>query len=1556
MKKRSITYKTVKAIIIIMSIPIILLWLLMIMLYIPPVQRFAVDTICKEVKKSSGFDIEIGTLHLAFPLKLDITDIKLSRGDTIYADGSHVNLNISPAPLFSGEVEVNYLSLERIRLNTMDLIPGMSIDGEIGFFRTVARNVDLDKEFVHLRQLHLHSTTLNIELNDTTSSTDNEDEESQANWIVKLHKGNIENCRINVHMPFDTLRAETGIGKIRLNDGTIDLKQEFYSISSLKLNNCNLSYNHGAQTVEEAPMDHITLNNINLDTRNLSYTPDSSRIEIHDFTLIQPGGIRITDTRALLTADTARLNLQELSVKSKNGSRIECSTSLPWKALTPGNTDKLQAKLTLALDKRDLAALLTQEEYSSLSLLSDSMLIARVAANGNVSQIAIDNIEIEIPSIATINAQGHAQNITDTKKLEALLHIDSNTTNIKEIIQHYLPNDNGAEGQTTATADQNRFTLAGTAQYKAGEASADITMAGASGIMFAKAKYDTNNEKYRADINADGLNLSTILPNIPLYDIKFALMADGEGMEIFDSLTRYDISLVLDSIHYGDYKLNNIQIKARQENGLSNIEINSDDHNLQMKARARTNLSETCIANSTSLSIGKADLTGLGISMSDVIFSTNLNIEASTDMNESHALRLICNDTKIITEKKTYTPAAVNLDMSTSPSHSFIEAKNGDLKITGAMDCGYNHLFKSVDEIAQMYARTRYSETMSYYLHDYEKAMPEMSFEMELGKTNMLANILAMNGLSAESAHFTMKLDTIKGLNINSGIYGLTSKEIKLDTIRMFTRQEGNKIRYLAGVRSTSVDPNNHKQSFSASLYGNMCMDSLSANIMFRDRKEGTGLKLGAMAIMKPEGLDIALSPNAILFKKAFHFNSDNYIKIGKGMSIDADVTLTNSNNAGMHLFTTPDPTAKYNANLELFNVNLKELTAMTPFAPDIAGMLNMDLYFRQDSTSMLISSDLRADSLIYEDTYIGNEAIEFVYLPKSEENHYLDLIIRHEDEEVAHMSGNYINDEKEPGLHGDIVLSKFPLSISNAFIKESGMTLSGYINSEMSATGKLSSLNTDGFMQFDSVYIDAPLFGTKLNMADELVNIKDNKIIFDNFNIYTAGNNPFKINGNIDLSQLSNPGINLRMRANDYELINAPRRRGSMLYGKLSLNFMSFISGTLQNMKIYGNATLLNKTNITYVMLDSPIESDKELDGLVEFVNFKDTTYIAEQNEEIDLGNTNIDITLNIEDGARINADFDENRSSYITLSGGGNLHMTYTDEAGMGLTGTYSMNGGQLKYALPVIPLKTFNIAEGSKVTWNGDIMNPDIDIIAVERVTTSVTLDDNSIQPVAFDVGVKLSNTLSDIGLEFTLSAPENAMVQDQLNMLDESTLNKYAVTMLITGTYIGGSNAMTASGAISSFLDAKINELAGNAMKSVSLNVGINDAQNAETGGTYKNYSFSFSKRFWNDRLTIVIGGEVNSGDSPEGSDSFINNISLEWKISKESNRYIRLFYDKNYESLLEGEITEAGIGYVYKRKLNNLNELMIFRKKDKKSGVARPTKATRGVNKENGNKK
>ena len=304
-----------------------------------------------------------------------------------------------------------------------------------------------------------------------------------------------------------------------------------------------------------------------------------------------------------------------------------------------------------------------------------------------------------------------------------------------------------------------------------------------------------------------------------------------------------------------------------------------------------------------------------------------------------------------------------------------------------------------------------------------------------------------------------------------------------------------------------------------------------------------------------------------------------------------------------------------------------------------------------------------------------------------------------------------------------------------------------------------------------------------------------------------------------------------------------------------------------------------------------------------------------------------------------------DEARNNYVTTQGSGNLQIKYNNQNGLTVGGRYSMSGGEFKVTLPIIPLKTLEIGDGSEITWSGEVFNPDLNITAFERVTSSVSLDDNNMVPVPFDVGVKVTNTLEKMNLSFIMSSPENTTIQNELNALNPEDMNRYAVTMLITGSYAGNKN-ITAANALSSFIDAKINDIAGTAMKGVNVNMGINDATNAETGSTYKNYSFSFSKRFWNDRMTIVIGGEVNSGDRPRGSNGFINNASLEWKVNNAGNRFLRVFYDKNYESILEGEITETGAGYIYKRKLDNLKDLFIFRKKkeeEKKDGKEREEK-------------
>ena len=1520
MRRRSITYRIFKVTAIAFCIPFILIWILAIMLYIPPLQHYVVEKICYEVSKSSGFDIKINSFRLAFPLKLSVTDFEVSRNDTIFAKGEQAEVNISFTPLLKGEVEANYVSLEKTSINTAGLIPEIKIDGEIGFFRTVARNIDIEKEIANLRQLHIHSTNINVALNEIKKTEDNDS--TPINWIFNLHRGNIECCNLTLTVPDDTLSVKTDLGKLVVKNGTIDLGKGRYAINAIALGNTDVKYDYGNRNREAAPLEHLEFNNINLACKNAVYSPDSASLCLNSLTLVQPGGIRITDASTSIFADKKNLHIKDFTINSKNGSYIKASTAAPWSALL-GDKGSMKAMLSLAVNKKDLCAMLTKEQFNAFEPFENEIFKGEISVDGNISHLNIDTIDIDIPSIAKLVASGEVQNLNDIDMIEARIGLMCRTENLRPLIGEEV-NDSTPDARIEAT---------GNIAYAAKTITSNLELRGLDGRIYTTAEYDIYKEKYNAEIEIAGIDASTLLSNIPLNEFTGRIHANGEKFDIFDNRTKFDIALSIDTAIYDNICLNDITLNSNLANSISETVLESNSRYLNFNIKSETELNKKNIRNRTSIEISEADLMMLGVTESELATRIKLDLEASTDMQESHAVKFNGKNIEIITQNKKFTPAEINFDFATTPDSSYIMANNGDLHITGAMSSGYNGLFNSFEQIKNMLQKAIKEENTIYYIHDYAKELPDINMEFKCGKQNMLHNFLAINKINVNDMNLDISINEPKGININSGIYGFNTGEINLDTIRFFTNQEGNKIRYLAGIRSTAVNPQEEKLTFSSMLYGNIFNDSITTNFMFRDKKEGVGIRFGLKTIVKPKELDISFRPDAMFFNKKFNFNQGNYITLGSNGNIKADVTLNNVNDAGMHLYTMPDEKASLNANLELFNIDLKEVTGIMPFAPDIAGNLNLELYLNKTKEDIRVSSDIRIDDVAYEGVALGNEALEFVYFPKDEKRHYLDILLRHNDEEVAHLSGDYLNDTTDPGLQGRIILNRFPLNISQAFTKDAGISLNGFVNSELEADGKLSSLSTNGYMQFDSVYLNAPLFGTDLHLSEKNVNITNNKIEFKNFDIYAKGNSPFNLNGTIDLSKLTDPSFNLRMNAKDYELINAPRTRGCMLYGRMFIDLRAFIAGTMNSMKVYGNATLLGKSDITYVMPDAPISTDKELDGLVEFVNFQDTTKVKEIEEEADLGNMNISLGLKIEDGARINADLDANRSSYVMLRGGGNMNMTYTSDNGLNVTGTYTMNDGELKYELPIIPLKTFNIIDGSKVTWSGDLLDPTLEITAIERITTSVNIDESGMQPVAFDVGVKISNTLSNMGLTFTISAPENAIVQDQLNSLDAETLNKYAVTMLITGTYIGNTKGMTVSNALSSFLDAKINNLAGSAMKSVSINVGINDAENTETGNTYKNYSFSFKKRFWNDRLTIVIGGEVNSGDHPAANDSFINNVSLEWKISNNSNRYLRLFYDKNYESLLEGEIIETGIGYVYKKKLQNLRELFIFNKKE-----------------------
>jgi hypothetical protein len=416
---------------------------------------------------------------------------------------------------------------------------------------------------------------------------------------------------------------------------------------------------------------------------------------------------------------------------------------------------------------------------------------------------------------------------------------------------------------------------------------------------------------------------------------------------------------------------------------------------------------------------------------------------------------------------------------------------------------------------------------------------------------------------------------------------------------------------------------------------------------------------------------------------------------------------------------------------------------------------------------------------------------------------------------------------------------------------------------------------------------------------------------------------------------------LDIKMRARNFKIIDAKENARSETFGQAYVNFFGMVKGPVDNLNMRGRLDLLGSTNMTYVLRDSPLSNDNQLDGLVEFVNFSDSA--SANVVRPPLSGFNMDLSLNVDEGARVVCQLNADGSNYVDVQGGGDLRLQYNPSDNVRLTGRYTLNNGEMKYSLPVIPLKTFTIQEGSYVDFLGDAMNPRLSITATEQTKTSVSSGESQGRTVMFESGVKITKTLQDMGLEFIIDAPNDMTVHSQLMSMSTEERGKAAVAMLTTGMYIvdGNTSSFSMNSALSAFLNSQITSITGNALRTLDLSFGV-DNTTTSTGSTQTDYSFKFAKRFWNNRLRITVGGKVSTGaDVANQNEQFFNNVTFEYRMNQNSTKYLKLFYDRDSYDWLEGNIGEYGGGFLWRRKLLHFKDMFKFKDENTTEPPANP---------------
>lgn len=1518
--------KALKWLGITVATPIALFLLLAILLYIPPVQNFAVHQVANYLSGNLGMDVRIDKVRLAFPLDLAVHHMTtVEKGDTLL-NADRLRLNVKLMPLFEGRADVDGFELYGLVIDTKSYISDTRIKGHAGQLTAAAHGVDWEKELVNLDHARLHDADIYVTLSDTAKK---DTTESKAKWNIAVKKVDIERSKVHLQMPGDSMRIYANLGRAALRGGAFDTGRNYYAVKTLQLQDCDVNYDIPyIKPVAGIDPNHIAVKRLTLMLDTLSYNNEGVlRAGLRGLTLHEKCGLDVTRLSGSVYMDTTQLRLPALQLRTP-ASRIDADVAFDFKAFSAGKGGHCQAMVDASIGYDDIRTLATgYVDKAYLRALPHKPLAIKGTVSGNIDHLRLPSLTLNMPGVLQASANGYTNYVTKNWR-NGKFNFNLRTKSMAAVRQ-LMP---ASLKQSINVPDG--LSLRGKAAFNGSRYDADIKAGIGRGALTAKAKLDVKRETYNVVATAHQLPIASIVRGVPVGPFSGSLRASGSGWDVMSPRASLTADAKVNALSYERYPLGGISLKANLRGGKAVAHFEADNPLLQGNGHIEALLGRHNYEVAVKASLPNLDLKKLGVTADTLYFGTDIDIKATANKAfTAYALSGSIANNHFTTQRMSAMAKDILFDLATSRDTTTANISAGDLRLRLGAKGDIPHLSTHLARFANELQK----EAKTYNI-DQERLktfLPVMAFYLDAGRDNPLYNIARMKGYSFSSAYVNLNTDPHVGMTGDARMGALNVGALLLDTIDTHIFQDSTGVQMRGLVKNGKKNPN----PLEVRMRSYVMRSGAGIELSYYDSEGERGVDVGLQAALVDGGLNIHLYPeNPVLAYRNFKVNKDNYIFLGKDNSIRADVDLLADDGTGLKIYGEPKDSVN-DLTVSVNQVNLGELSAVLPYMPKLSGMLNGDVHVTDDRQHKQLSAmaSLTADNFKYEDMPLGNVGIDAVYLPKTGGEHQASAFISSNGKEVLACNGTYF-DRNGGTFEGDAQLHDFPLQMLNGFMAGTDVALKGIAGGDLRVNGSLDKPVINGSLDLDSAHIYSDVYGFDLRTDERALDIKDSRIIFSDYRLFSTGKEPMVLNGTFDMSDFERMRMDFAMRAKNFELINTRKKAQSMLFGKVYANYVGTLKGTTDNLSLRGKLEVLDRTDVTYILKDSPLSVDDRLHDLVQFTNFKDSTQTAQPEKAVD-GGMDITMGISISDAAIFHCNLSDDGQSYVKLEGGGDMTLRMTQQGDMRMTGLFTTNSGEMKYQLPVIPLKTFQIVQGSYVQFTGDVMNPTLNIAAKERTKAVVTEDDRQ-RSVAFDVGVKITKPLNDMGLEFTIEAPEDLNIQNQLASMSAEQRGKAAVTMMATGMYMTDETMMSGSGfkannALNAFLQSEIQNIAGSALKTIDINLGV-ESGTSQTGTSTTDYSFQFAKRFWGNRISVIIGGKVSTGaDATNSAESFINNVSVEYRLDQGATRYVKAFYDRDTQDPLEGQLTKTGAGLVLRRKTDKLGELFIFRNKSKK---------------------
>lgn len=1554
---------------------IVVVLLIPVLLYIPPVQTFVKNVACSYVYKSTGMKVEIGRFRLSFPLDVNLDRVLVldQHADTMVR-AKKVIAGVKFLPLVKLDVQLKRLRLEDGYYRMVSSDSSMIMSVAAGLLDVDDKSsANMARGEINLNKALLRDGNLKLYMNVWKQKTAPKDSSSTP-FLIKANDLRLENFSFAMSMlpTIDTLYLNAG--NINLHQGVVDLGKNsvnwklasvangsgaYYTPTpewvaahpvpesgpssgppmqirgdSLSLDSFSFIYAmKGVKPLSGFDASYISMSEIGLGMKDFFNESSIVRLPITRLQAKERSGLQIVNGKGLVTVDSTGLSLRNLDISTLY-SYVRGSADVPFALMELKPQAPVNVDVSVRVGMPDVDSFMPAlKEYTSL-LPARNPLDVAVEAEGSLESVDISRLDATLRDVMSIHAEGYADNPLDIKRMEAGLDFNGQLSDPR-FIDRFL----GKSGIKVPA-----FHIDGTASASRENYGADFTFTSTAGNASGTGHVGLNSEKYNIDAEVDGLDIGYFMPSLGIGSVTASVQAEGAGFNPLSGKAVTDAMVRVSSIEYNKRLFSDIRadIVLKPDNNFDLYAISAND-GLDLELEGSGTIQPDDYVFDISARIRDLDLQKIGMSPDMNNGKGTIYIKGTASPGRwlyAADLKLVDFDWNLpnqyihlpggLTARIDATENAVSADVdSYMTSLSFHSQAGLGMLVDGMM--------KASDVVmAQVKEKNLQMDSIS-------AALPPFTLTLNASGRGLLNQFLVPSGMCMDTIYGTIGKDSL--FHGNLAVRRFTSGSIDIDTLDLTLKERRHLLDYRIhmGNRPGIMD-----EFAQVNLNGYAGNNRLGAFLTQRNLQGKTGYRIGLTAALQDSIVSVHFTPlKSTIAYLPWTLNDDNYIDLNlNNKKIDANL-LASSSESSIMLRTEPTPSGIDEFHMKLDNIKIEDFLSMSLFAPPISGAVNSDLHVMYDGSTLSGSGTLGIRRLTYEKNKLG----DFDMNLKAGMSHDGSTDINASmlvDGEPAIAAYANLKKDSVGSLAPDSIgvsLTGFPLRLANPFLGDMA-ALSGRLNGAMRMDGSFTRPILNGDISFEDASVYIPMAGCRLSFDTVPVNVVNSVVDFDRFDIYGSNSNPVTVDGTVNASSFNNILLDLGINARNCQLIKSDSRSKADLFGKLFINLDGSVKGSANMMDVKTNINILGSTDVTYRLNMTPSEiTGGSADNVVKFVNFNDTTHVAKADSVVPTSSMRIRAGLTISPGTRAVVLLSTKGTDRVQLQPSASLNYFQNYMGDMRLNGTLTLGNGFARYSIPVIGDKMFTFDPSSQVIWSGDLMNPKLNVTATDEMKANVAQGSDS-RLVNFLVTLKASGILNSPTVKFDLSTDDDLSLQNELQSMSADQRQTQAMNLLLTGQYTGQNiktNGKTAlsTGMLYGYLASTLNKWAAQNIRGVDLSFGVDQYDRMQNGAssTQISYSYQVSKSLFNNRFKIQVGGNYSTDASADEnlSQNLISDISAEYvlKQTETVNMAVRLFRHTGFESILEGEITETGAGFVMKRKLNDLRHIFRFRRWRKK---------------------